>query len=100
MFRSIRYHKSWIPSRFCDVGDLQYSFVHINVDINQPTKDSLEFFYPRLSPGGILLSDDYGYHTRTGARTAFDDLAATTPEKTVMRLPTGQGFLVKRWPCD
>ena len=50
----------------------------------------------RLVTGGILLCDDYGYHTCPGARKAFDEFAATTPEQSVVHLPTGQGFIVKR----
>ena len=35
--------------------DSMYSFVHLDVDLYESTKASLEFFYPRLSPGGIIL---------------------------------------------
>lgn len=97
-FDNIRYYKGWIPSRFGEVSAHRFSFVHVDVDLYQPTKDSLAFFYPRLVPGGILLCDDYGYHTCPGARKAFDEFAATTPEQSVMHLPTGQGFIVKRAP--
>jgi hypothetical protein len=95
-FSNIHYHKGWIPNRFREVAARCFSFVHIDVDLYQPTRDSLEFFYPRLVPGGVLLCDDYGYHTCPGARRAFDEFAATTPEQSVVHLPTGQGFIVKR----
>lgn len=95
-FDNIRYHKGWIPSRFDEVAQLRFSFVHVDVDLYQPTRDSIEFFYPRLVPGGILLCDDYGYHTCPGARKAFDDFVANVPERSVIHLPTGQGFIVKR----
>src|SRR5207249_4927478 len=52
---SLVFHKGWIPERFQDVRDAKFAFVHIDVDLRQPTLDSLEFFYPRLSPGGVLL---------------------------------------------
>ncbi|MCC6657999.1 MAG: class I SAM-dependent methyltransferase [Rhodocyclaceae bacterium] len=98
-FGNIRYHRGWIPQRFGEVATRRFSFVHVDVDLYQPTKDSLAFFYPRLVPGGILLCDDYGYHTCPGARRAFDEFAATTPERAVVHLPTGQGFLVKGGPA-
>src|SRR5688572_31529904 len=41
-----------------------------DVDVYQPTRDSLEYFYPRLVTGGILVCDDYGW---PGARKAVDD---------------------------
>jgi O-methyltransferase len=29
------------------------------VDLYQPTLEGLKFFYPRLSPGGVMLVHDY-----------------------------------------
>ena len=93
--RAITYHPGWIPGRFPDVADRRFAFVHVDVDLFEPTRDSLEFFYPRLVPGGVLLCDDYGSAACPGAKRAFDDLAARNPEGTVVHLPTGQGFLVR-----
>jgi O-methyltransferase len=95
-FDDIRYYKGWIPTRFDEVAERRFSFVHVDVDLYGPTRDSLEFFYPRLTAGGILLCDDYGYHTCPGARRAFDEFISDKPEETVVHLPTGQGFIVKR----
>ena len=94
-FRSIRYYAGWIPQRFAEVEDTEFCFVHVDVDLYQPTKDSIEFFYERLVPGGILLCDDYGYHTCPGARKAFDDFVVEHSLAPVVHLPTGQGFVIK-----
>jgi hypothetical protein len=45
--------------------------VNLDVDTHESTKQCLEFFYPRLSPGGILISHDY--ITAPGVKKAFDD---------------------------
>jgi hypothetical protein len=95
-FDSIKYYKGWIPDRFNEVKIKKFSFVHIDVDIYQPTKDSLEFFYTRMNPGGVILCDDYGYHTCPGAQKAFDDFMSDKIEGPVIHIPTGQGFIVKR----
>jgi O-methyltransferase len=95
-FDNIRFHRGWIPSRFADVAQQSFSFVHIDVDLYRPTKESLEFFYPRLVPGGVLLCDDYGSHMCAGARRAFDEYVAEREEQSVVHVPTGQGFIVKR----
>lgn len=94
-FDFVEYHAGWIPERFAEVADRQFRFVHVDVDLYQPTRDSLEFFYPRLVSGGILLCDDYGFTTCPGARQAFDELAAEWGVGGVVELPTGQGFVVK-----
>ena len=95
-FPFVRSHPGWIPTRFAEVADRQFSFVHVDVDLFEPTRDSLEFFYDRLVPGGVLLCDDYGSSACPGATKAFDDLVARRPERTVVHLTTGQGFIVKR----
>lgn len=95
-FPHVRFHKGWIPDRFSEVADRAFCFVHVDVDLLQPTRDSLEFFYDRLTPGGILLCDDYGFTTCPGARRAFDEFVADKPEKSVVHLSTGQGFVTKR----
>ena len=47
-FNFIKTYKGWIPERFDEVKDRTFSFVHIDVELYQPTYDSLEFFFPRL----------------------------------------------------
>lgn len=53
--------KGWIPSRFSEVKSKNFKFIHIDVDLYQPTLDSLEFFYPRLVAGGTIVCDDYNW---------------------------------------
>lgn len=90
----VQVYKGWIPDRFPEVCDRRFCFVHVDVDLYQPTHDSLEFFYPRMVPGGIILCDDYGFVTCPGAKRAFDEFLADKPEK-IVHVPTGQGFVIK-----
>ncbi len=48
----------------------RYSFVHIDLDLYDPVPDALEFFYPRLAEGGIMVIDDFLHHARGPARAA------------------------------
>jgi hypothetical protein len=91
---NLRVYKGWVPHRFSEVADRRFSFVHIDVDLYQATRDSVEFFYPRLSPGGILLLDDYGFSICPGAREAIEEFFRDKPEP-VLEIPTGQGLVVK-----
>lgn len=88
------YHKGWIPDRFNDVADKKFAFVHIDVDLAQPTRDSIEFFYPRLTPGAVLICDDYGSALCPGATKAIDDFLADKTEK-MIGLSTSAGFFIK-----
>lgn len=88
-------HKGWIPERFPEVSDEVFAFVHLDVDLYQPTLDSMTFFYPRLSPGAVIVCDDYGMDTCPGATRAIDEYMADKPEP-VISLDAGGCFLIKR----
>lgn len=93
-FDFVKYYKGWIPDRFTEVEATRFSFVHIDVDLYQPTFDAVSFFYERLNKGGIMICDDYGFSTCPGAKKAVDDFFADKTE-TVIMLTTGQGFIIK-----
>lgn len=59
-FPAVTFLKGWIPEVFDQLPDQHYRFVHVDVDLYDPTLASLEYFYPRLTPGGVLVVDDYG----------------------------------------
>jgi O-methyltransferase len=67
--------------------------VHIDVDIYEPTRDSMAFFYPRLNDGGIIICDDYGFKSYPGATKAVDEFLRDKPEKMVA-LNDGGGFMI------
>jgi hypothetical protein len=86
--------KGWIPSRFGELADRRFAFVHIDVDLYEPTRDSIEFFYPRLNEGGILVIDDFGFSTCPGATRAAAEASEDLPERFIA-LPDGGGVLIK-----
>ncbi|HAC66274.1 MAG TPA: methyltransferase [Cyanothece sp. UBA12306] len=91
----IKFYKGWIPERFPEVNSEAFCFVHIDVDLYEPTLESLKFFYPKLVVGGIILCDDYGFSTCPGAKLAFDEYMSDKIEK-IVHVPTGQAFILKR----
>ena len=81
------------PSGSRDVADERFSFVHVDVDLYEPHRDSIEFFWPRLTAGGVMVFDDYGSTYCPGARQAVDEAFAPTD---VVESPSGQAFVIKR----
>jgi hypothetical protein len=69
-FPGIAYFPGWIPAAFDTRAEKRYRFVHVDVDLYQPTKDSFEYFWPRLVPGGVMVCDDYNW---PGARRAVEE---------------------------
>lgn len=95
-FDFVKYYAAWIPERFEDVGDQKFCLVHIDVDLYEPTRQSLEFFYERLVIGGVIVVDDYGYTQFPGAKKAVNEFLDTHPENFFLDSPTGGCFLVKQ----
>jgi O-methyltransferase len=56
-----------------------FAMVHLDLDLYKPTQAALQFFYPRLSPGGVILIHDYN-EKWDGIRKAVDEFVATVPE--------------------
>lgn len=94
-FRNLKLYKGWIPDRFNEVAHINFSLVHIDVDLYKPTQQSLEFFYPCLVSGGVLICDDYGYETCPGARKALDEYFSKHNLGGLIHLPTGQAIAFK-----
>jgi len=54
----------------------QIAILRLDTDWYESTKHELEHLYPRLSPGGVLIIDDYGHWQ--GARRAVDEYIEAT----------------------
>jgi hypothetical protein len=93
-FQNISWHKGWIPERFVDVEDKDFAFVHIDVDLYEPTLESIRFFYYRMNCGGIILCDDYGFATCPGVTSAIEEFLSDKPEK-MITLTCGGGFMIR-----
>ena len=94
-YKHCSFYKGSIPERFHEVKDIKVCFLHIDVDIHDPTRNSFAFFYERMVPGGIIICDDYGAEPCPGAKKAVDDFLVLRPERVAL-LPTGQGLIIKQ----
>lgn len=81
--------------KFHKVQDETFSFVFIDVDLYEPTLASFEFFYPRITKGGIVVFDDYGCIQFVGAKRAIDECVSKYTKEIFLPLPLGQAFLIK-----
>ena len=63
-----------VPARLC--------LLRLDTDWYESTRVALTHLYPRLSPGGILILDDYGHYK--GQRQAVDEYLAKTGERLLM----------------
>jgi predicted O-methyltransferase YrrM len=85
-------YKGLFPLTAGPVADRKFSFVHLDVDLYESTKASLEWFYPRLSPGAVVMCHDYDH---SGVRKAVDEFLADKPEIAIHQPAGGHCLIVK-----
>lgn len=87
------YHQGYIPKSFKDLPKSPDSIVYLHIDLNsaKATLESLEFFYPRLIKGGVILFDDYGWVAYEETRKIVNDFFKDKPGA-LFALPTGQAI--------
>ena len=87
----IKVNAGYFPQSACAFNE-PVALVNIDVDLYIPTRAGLEFFYPRLSPGGIILIHDYNYKW-PGVIRAVDEFIRSIPEMPVF-IPDKHGTVM------
>jgi O-methyltransferase len=78
-----------------ELPEQRYRLVHVDVDLYVAALECLNYFGPRLVPGGIVVLDDYGKPTCPGIRRAAEEFLAAGGFQAWNAL-TRQLVLVKR----
>jgi len=97
-FSDANIFKGWIPEVFESLPEQSYRFVHLDVDVYEPTLAGLRYFYPRLSRGGILVCDDFGPwddNKWPGCIRAVNEFAAESGA-VYASLDSGNAMFIKR----
>jgi hypothetical protein len=90
--RDIYFHKGLFPTTGEAVEGERFSLVHSDVDLYASTLSVLNFFYPRMLPGGVILSHDFA--TCRGPHEALTEFFKALPES-LIELPGDQAMVVK-----
>jgi O-methyltransferase len=94
-FDFIEFHKGWIPAPVEKIENERFCYTHVDVDLAEPTRDSIEFLWPRLNPGGVMVLDDYGVMSYPGAKRAIDAFFEGRRDVFFISQPAGGGIAVK-----
>ncbi len=85
------YCEGWFPETTIKVpADEKFCFVHVDCDLGSPVAAALDYFYPRLSPGGIMIIHDYSSGWWKDVKPAVDAFMKDKPE-TPLLLPVKSG---------
>ena len=93
-FPDITFYKGWIPPVLEELQERKYKFVHIDVDLVEPTVGAFEYFYPRMVEGGVIVCDDYGFKYWPGTKEAVDEFCKKNNCKS-FSLSTGELVVIK-----
>jgi O-methyltransferase len=61
----------------------RFALVHFDADLYEPARSACEFFYPRMSPGGMMIFHNYNDPDYPGTKQAVDEFFAAKPESLV-----------------
>lgn len=88
---NIRIFRGFFPdSASEDIEDIKYGFVHLDGDLYSSTLDGLQYFYPKMLCGGVIMTDDWDYDKCPGVNKAFYDFGVN-----FVNIGNGQCIIIK-----
>ncbi|MBN9343104.1 MAG: class I SAM-dependent methyltransferase [Holosporales bacterium] len=72
----------------------KFSFCHIDVDTYQSARDTFDWVWPKLSTGGIVIFDDYGFYNCAGVTKIVNEERGK-PNRIVLHNLNGHGIIIK-----
>jgi hypothetical protein len=83
-YSNVHFHKGFFPDTTQNLPrDMEFCFVHLDADIYESTLSGLNFFYPRLKKGGVIISHDYNAISCPGVRQAFNEFFVDKNEEVI-----------------
>lgn len=83
-----------VPDTLTSVPISEVAYLCIDMNIAYPERAALEYFWPKLVTGGVVIFDDYGWMQCRRQKETIDELTRSWGVE-VWTLPTGQGLLIK-----
>jgi O-methyltransferase len=79
-----KFHVGYFPETTTNIhSDTRFSLVNLDMDTYLSTKKGLEYFYPLMVTGGIIIGHDYYAESCPGVKKAFDEFIIDKPESLI-----------------
>ena len=93
-YGNVKIIRGIVPDSFEEAVPEKIAFLHIDMNSEKAEMLALEHLFSRVSPGGFIVFDDFGWACNVNQMSA--ELAFMTERGyQVLELPTGQGIVIK-----
>ena len=93
-YKNVILVKGYIPESLSTVTIDKVCYLSIDMNAVYPEVQALKWFWEKLTPGAIVILDDYGFKGHSEQKKGIDKLGNTLGFR-VLSLPTGQGLIIK-----
>ncbi len=93
-FPFVKIIKGVVPDTLVQVHSDKIAFLSIDMNCVSPEISALNYFWDKVSKGGMIILDDYAYVTCDFQYEAHNQWAKEKGIR-ILSLPTGQGLIVK-----
>lgn len=94
-FPNVRVVRGVVPKSFAEALPERIAFLHLDMNSSKSEIAALEVLFHRISPGGLIVFDDYGWLGYQAQQQAEDEFMAQRGHR-ILELPSGQGLLIKQ----
>jgi O-methyltransferase len=86
--------KGSVPETLVQCNATKIAYLSIDMNCVLPEIEAIKYFWHKISIGGVIVLDDYGFPNHINQKIAHDKLALEIGYS-IITLPTGQGVIIK-----
>ncbi|MEM1368140.1 MAG: TylF/MycF/NovP-related O-methyltransferase [Cyanobacteria bacterium P01_H01_bin.15] len=94
-FPNVHLIRGIVPDTFAEACPKKVAFLHLDMNSAASEIAALEILFDKVTPGGLIVFDDYGWSGYRAQKEA-EDVFMSQRGYNILELPTGQGLLLKR----
>ncbi len=94
-YKNVLVVKGVVPEVFAETAPKKIALLHLDLNSSKADAAALDALFGRISPGGVIVLNDYGRAQYRAQRAAADEFMQKEGYR-VLEIPTGQGLMIKR----
>src|SRR5262249_11358911 len=94
-YPNVRVVRGPVPDTFAEALPEKIAYLHIDLNSSAAETATFEKLFDRISPGGVIVSDDYGWSESYLPQYHATNVFMRQRGHPVLELATGQGLIIK-----